>query len=310
MRRSLATSTPSQSKMIAAKGRLCVTPVSGSTTRVQHFTLTPHAWRCDSRPRESVSVSTQTPPSWRDATGQIVAPPSRASHARPPHAARRVLVIAVRVVGALAFSLFAGRALATTAADLCPASADPCNVSSAVRVDPGSTIDVGKRRLVVHPDGSLAVGSGLMVIRCGALVVQAGGTLLARGQRDGGSISVTASGDIRVAASDTAQGQIDASADSDPGDVSLTAGGDVTIDGLVTAQAISAVGDGGSVTVSAGDGVVLTGRIGVGGGGNGGGGTASIDARRDVAIDGPIDASGGETDGGSIDVSAGGNLVT
>jgi cysteine-rich repeat protein len=213
--------------------------------------------------------------------------------------------------GALLLAALAARAaLATTAADLCPASADPCNVSSAVRVDPGSTIDVGARRLVIHPDGSLAVGSGLMTIRCGSLVVQAGGALLARGQVDGGSIVVTASGDIRVAASDSAQGQIDASAASDPGDVSLSAGGDVAIGGQVTAQATAAAGDGGSVTVSAGDGVVLTGRIGVGGGTGGGGGTASIDARRDVAIDGPIDASGGETDGGSIDVQAGGNLVT
>src|SRR5205823_983730 len=46
-------------------------------------------------------------------------------------------------------------ALATVASDVCPATADPCVVSSAKAVDPGSTLDFGSRALDVRATCSL-----------------------------------------------------------------------------------------------------------------------------------------------------------
>ena len=57
--------------------------------------------------------------------------------------------------------------LATVASDLCPATADPCAVSTAKTVTPGSTLDLGSRALDVRAGGSLSVSSGLMTI-CGS----------------------------------------------------------------------------------------------------------------------------------------------
>ena len=51
-------------------------------------------------------------------------------------------------------------ASASTAADVCPANADPCTVSSARTVDPGSVLDFGTRQLDVTSSGSITVPSG------------------------------------------------------------------------------------------------------------------------------------------------------
>src|SRR5215831_8921445 len=49
----------------------------------------------------------------------------------------------------LALVVLPARLLATTANDLCAASADPCTVSSDVTVDTGSMLDLGARELHV-----------------------------------------------------------------------------------------------------------------------------------------------------------------
>jgi hypothetical protein len=192
------------------------------------------------------------------------------------------------VRGALLLAALAGGpALATTAGDLSGPTADPCPVNGAVRVDPGSVIDLGTRGLHIGSGGSLAVGSGLMTIRCGALLVRPGGALLARGRTGGGSIAVTTTGDISVATSASFRGIIDVSDATDPGSVNLTAGGNVEIDGLLSADATSTEGDGGWVSLSAGAGVVVSGRIGVAGGSDGGGGTAVVAIARRGASSSP-----------------------
>ena len=46
--------------------------------------------------------------------------------------------------------------LATVASDLCPATANPCVVSSAKTVTPGSTLDLGSRALDVRAGAASA----------------------------------------------------------------------------------------------------------------------------------------------------------
>src|SRR5262245_42572985 len=57
------------------------------------------------------------------------------------------------------------RAQATTAANLCPPTADPCVVSTDVTITTGSELDFGSRALVIHRGRSIDVGPGTMTIR-------------------------------------------------------------------------------------------------------------------------------------------------
>src|SRR5207244_13262614 len=85
---------------------------------------------------------------------------------------------------------------ATVASDICPATADPCVVSSAKAVDPGSTLDFGSRALDVRATGSLVVSSGTMTILAGSVRVESGGALLGRStQAARGSVQVRSTGD-------------------------------------------------------------------------------------------------------------------
>ncbi len=84
---------------------------------------------------------------------------------------------------------------ATVASDLCPATADPCVVSTAKAIAPGSTLDLGSRALDVRAGGSLSVSSGLMTILGGSVRVESGGALLGSSpQATGASIKVMTSG--------------------------------------------------------------------------------------------------------------------
>src|SRR2546425_10044746 len=84
-------------------------------------------------------------------------------------------------------ALSARVSLATVASDLCPATADPCVVSTAKAVAPGSTLDLGSRGLDVRAGGSLSVSSGLMTILAGSLRVGSGGALLGRSPQAAGA---------------------------------------------------------------------------------------------------------------------------
>src|SRR5437867_13346169 len=84
---------------------------------------------------------------------------------------------------------------ATVASDLCPATADPCVVSTAKAIAPGSTLDLGSRALDVRAGGRLSVSSGLMTIRLRSARVEAGGALLGSSpQATGASIKVMTNG--------------------------------------------------------------------------------------------------------------------
>src|SRR2546428_455712 len=85
-------------------------------------------------------------------------------------------------------------ALATTAADLCAASADPCVVDRTISVTTGSTLDLGSRALEVDRNGTLDVGAGTMTIRAGSLRLVAGGVLAGHG----GTITIVTTGPVSL----------------------------------------------------------------------------------------------------------------
>src|SRR5207249_3185997 len=61
---------------------------------------------------------------------------------------------------------------ATSAADVCSPTANPCLVTTTVNVVPSSTLDFGGRAVVVKTGGKLDFGSGPAWLLCGDLTVQ------------------------------------------------------------------------------------------------------------------------------------------
>jgi len=240
---------------------------------------------------------------------QIVAsrPPSggpvRAICDRQSEAARRGLGpifgwIVIALVG-----LPSQRAFATTATDICPAAADPCVVSAAHTVDPGSTLDFGARALDVQNKGKLVVGSGLMTILAGSLRVESGGNLLGNTAQDtAASIKVMTSGDIRIETGANGPGTVDVSASLNPGEIDLITHGNVVIDGQVNSNASNTQGSGGVITVTADGNVGVTGSIRAFAGTLGLGGSVTVMAGGTLTQSGPIRVDGG--DGGDVELDA------
>src|SRR5262245_40092817 len=107
----------------------------------------------------------------------------------------------LRLVTAIVLGLGAEAARATTAADLCAPSADPCVVSTTIAVANGSTIDLGTRELQIGHTGTLDVGGGSMTI-VARVVRLVGGALKGHpGAGDGGSITIQTTDDFRMEAS-------------------------------------------------------------------------------------------------------------
>src|SRR5882724_1447121 len=207
-------------------------------------------------------------------------------------------------------ALSARVSLATVASDLCPATADPCVVSSAKTVTPGSTLDLGSRALDVRAGGSLSVSSGLMTILAGSVRVESGGALLGSStQATGASIKVMTSGDIRVETGANGAGTIDVSADLSPGEIDLLAHGNVVLAGSINANANSTQGDGGVINVSADGNLSVTGPIAATAGLQGLGGEITVRAGGTLATSAIVRADGG--DGGDVELDAlGGDITT
>ncbi len=199
---------------------------------------------------------------------------------------------------------------ATVASDLCPATADPCVVSSAKTVSPGSILDLGSRALDVRAGGSLSVSSGLMTILAGSVRVESGGDLLgSSSQATGASIKVMTSGDIRVETGANGAGTIDVSADLNPGEIDLLAHGNVVLAGSINASANGTQGDGGVVNVSADGNVSVTGPIAAMAGLQGLGGEITVRAGGTLTTSAIVRADGG--DGGDVELDAlGGDITT
>lgn len=126
---------------------------------------------------------------------------------------RRTLFVFLLFVAALPVR----SARATVATDICPASADPCVVSSTRGITPGSILDFGTRALDLRNKGKLVTASGVMTILAGSLRIESGGDLLGSSTGDtGASIKVMTTGDIRIDTGADGDGTVDVSANLNP----------------------------------------------------------------------------------------------
>ncbi|MFN8545953.1 MAG: hypothetical protein U0807_17355 [Candidatus Binatia bacterium] len=209
----------------------------------------------------------------------------------------------------LAGGLLAARSVsATTAADLCSASADPCVVASDVIVTSGAVIDVGARTLVVKRGKSLDVGGGSMTIRAGSLQVQPGASISGRATGVGGSIVVELAGDLDIQVDGTTRGRIDVGADGLGGTATITVGGNATVAGFIAAAAGTTEADGGSISLYVTGDVSIAGSVVAPSGAQGLGGDIEVFAGGAISAPGTIDVSGGDGGAGTLDLDAGTTL--
>lgn len=156
-------------------------------------------------------------------------------------------------------------AWATTASDICAATANPCIVNTAFNITSGSFLDFGTRQLTITSNGALNLqaspNGSTMSIRAGVVVIQASGRI--KGDAPSAGSIIVEGSSIDVAGTISAVG--------DTGSVLLNASaGPLRIGGLVDVTSGGGQDGGSMVLLSAGDlvldstasGVVLKGDIG------------------------------------------------
>ena len=216
-------------------------------------------------------------------------------------------------------------AVANTTNVLCASPSGPCTATSVVMstsidvTTGGCDFDLGGRSLQVQKTFQM-IGSGFINIRnAGDITITTTGKLKARGDFvepngfiiSGGLITLASSGAI------VDQGVIDVSGDSAGtirftavGDVSLTSDASVTAFGDTLADEGQRFADGGTFEATSTTGsITINGSIAVAGNNQATGGSVALTAARDIAVNQPIDATGGGSDGGEVDLACGDNIV-
>ena len=224
-----------------------------------------------------------------------------------------------------------------------PVGSDPCVISTNQTVpgaQPGCTLDLGSRGLVIKANTTLTVDTGLgpFSVLARSILLEPGAQIVAKGlvlQGVG-----TLGGLIGLVADDTIMLQnlgakhASVAVPGTFGQLVLQAGNDITLNGSLDAHAIDNDGNGGDVMVTSEQGNLTVSGPGIrADGGNdvdngASGGTVTLEAHGSVTIDAPIDDSDGdcgdacETDvtadtgdvtvtaNGSIDVSGAGSVAS
>jgi hypothetical protein len=192
-----------------------------------------------------------------------------------------------------------------TAADqLCAVDADPCVVKTTITVADGAIFDLGTRALTITDTGKLNVGAGSLTINSRSLNVATNGRITARGTAAsaGGAIAVHTLGDAVIA------GAFDVSG-TPAGSVSLSAGGRIVLSGRLAINADALRGDssGGNVDLQ-GSTLSIDGPISAAGGALDAGGSVTLSATRRIGISNDIGVSGGLLGSGQISIHSGGDI--
>ena len=147
---------------------------------------------------------------------------------------------------AAAVLLRPGTVEATTAADVCDAMADPCELGRELAVDPGSTLDFGTRAFAIKaPNGRLLVDAGdTLSISAGSMLIETGaGGRLRTAPAGSSAISIVVGGAFTVTRVGVSSVAIDMTSNAEPGTLDIQAGGDVTIGGEIHAQGAESGGE-------------------------------------------------------------------
>ncbi|MFN8544109.1 MAG: hypothetical protein U0807_07880 [Candidatus Binatia bacterium] len=194
--------------------------------------------------------------------------------------------------------------------------ATQCVVDQALAFSSPTLLDIPTRTLIVTRRGTIDVGTASLIVNAAGVDIQPGGDLLA----GGGRIDITAAGDVAIES--TADGRtvakIDVSGDSiagtSGGTLAVIAGGAITVDGNLKARGPGEFADGGTIGLSAAGAVAISGlgkdTIDASSGVNGTGGEIDLSSSAgDITLDRALDVSGGDSDGGTIDIDAKGSIV-
>jgi len=196
---------------------------------------------------------------------------------------------------------------ATGPNSLCPAGADPCIVQRGLDYQVSAlqaTFDFGGRAVIFEQGAKLVAGNGTLSLLLGSLTLDPGAALIA----PGGTINVSAVGDVMLKRSGNARAKIDVNQAIAPGLVTITAGGDVTIEGNLESRGLNNEGGAGALDVF-GRSVKIAGELLAPGGTLGDGGSIALQTSDGgVVVSGVIDASGGF--GGQIAMEVVGGGVT
>ena len=87
-------------------------------------------------------------------------------------------------------------ARATVATDLCPSAADPCEVNTAITVDPGSVIDLTGRALQLDAAARVTLGAGAVQILAGSVRLLPGARITGATGSAPSSLEIDTTGDI------------------------------------------------------------------------------------------------------------------
>jgi cysteine-rich repeat protein len=198
---------------------------------------------------------------------------------------------------------------ATVAADLCGPAADPCVVNSSVTIDPGSTIDLGTRKLQFGASARVAV-SGTVSFTSGAVELLPGAQINGRGATMGATITFNTLDGIAVDASGSTRAVIDVSSDGEGGFIDFEAAGDITIAGNLLADGNATFATGGVIMLNTTTGKVsVTGTLDAHGPSGGGGGEIDIGAGAGgVDLQAPINLTGSDGGGGFLSVVSDGDV--
>jgi hypothetical protein len=203
---------------------------------------------------------------------------------------------------------------------LCPTSPPPpdpdvCVITGTHTLDDGCVLDFGTDGIIVHNNAKVQVADGdRFTLRAGSITIR--GTAQARGGRltlvaVGGNGNDANTGQVRTEKVSNSPGKIDV---RDGGLVTMTASGDVHLLGQdVNADGGSAYS--GGLVVATGTAITATSPIHANGQNGGDGGFIHLEATGNVALEGPVEAAGegagtGQIPGygGSITILAGGSL--
>lgn len=212
------------------------------------------------------------------------------------------------LMGAIAAAAAATITASPAAAQFCSATADPCVVSANLVVPSGTIANLGSRDLIIQANKTVTVsGAGFLVIMARNVTLESGAKIVASGEDGfGGDITIDATGAVLLQTSSRI-------------DVQSGFGGSIAIganafqlDGQLLATATLRDGDGGDVEITTTSDAIVSGQgIRVNGGDRfGGGGFVDVLAGGNIVVSGEIQAKGGESDGGDIDLDAGGDVIT
>lgn len=255
-------------------------------------------------------------------------PLSHVANAR--HVGRRACLL-----GTVVLLSFAGAGPAvsqvTSADDVCAPAADPCTITTPISTGPNAVLDFGTRALVVTGSGRIDVGDNNLTVRCGQFTLNRTGVALRIGdgsvttievrRRCSGNSSILCTADSDCSGAVPAAGsctvgdgsvslgaRVNANA-IDPGFFSVNAAGDISVSQQITANGTTLDSDGAVVSLTSGGTIRVTDFIEVTSGGASTGGDIELRAADDIDVDAPLTATGGDFDGGTIEIVAGGDVL-